>query len=182
MEEKEWIILNYMLPKEPSRVRVGVWRKLKKQGSVIIGQSTWVLPNSEEHIRFFQGILQEIRQNKGEAYVMQAAFINDNSKEDIEGIFNHARDIEYTEVLEKCEDFFQEIEKETKKNNFTYAEMEENEYEYNKLVAWFQDIRGRDFFGAALKGEAEQQLNKCRQELESFSKKIYDINDEIGRN
>jgi hypothetical protein len=60
--------------------------------------------------------------------------------------------------------------------------MEENEYEYNKLVAWFQDISGRDFFGATLKGESEQQLNKCRQELESFSKKIYDINDEIGRN
>ena len=32
MEKNEWIALNYTLPREPSRVRVSVWRHLKKIG------------------------------------------------------------------------------------------------------------------------------------------------------
>ena len=31
MEHQEWLTINYSLPKEPSRVRVSVWRKLKKK-------------------------------------------------------------------------------------------------------------------------------------------------------
>ena len=40
MKSIEWLMLNFTLPKEPSRVRVSTWRKLKKSGSVNIGQST----------------------------------------------------------------------------------------------------------------------------------------------
>lgn len=41
MEHQEWLTINYSLPKEPSRVRVNVWRKLKKSGAAILGQSVW---------------------------------------------------------------------------------------------------------------------------------------------
>lgn len=178
MEDKEWLILNYKLPKEPSRVRVSIWRKLKKLGSVNIGQSMWVLPFSEEFVRNFGEISKEIMLNSGEAYVMRAFFINDLTMDEITQIFNKARDTEYTEVLEKCSDFFKEIEKETKRENFTYAELEENEYEYNKLTVWFENIAERDFFEAALKSVAAKEINKCKKELDIFSKKIYEINAE----
>lgn len=177
MNHKEWIILNYKLPKEPSRVRVSIWRKLKKQGSVIMGQSTWILPADDEFTGFFNDIADEIRQNNGETYVMRAAVMNDQSTQEIIGLFNKARNDEYTEVLEKCGDFFREIEKETQKENFTYAELEENEYEYDKLVEWHKNIMKRDFFDASLKQTAEQELDKCKQLLEVFSSKIYDSND-----
>jgi DNA-binding transcriptional regulator PaaX len=182
MKEMEWIVLNYTLPKEPSRVRVSVWRKLKKQGSVNIGQSMWILPCGEETIRCFNNIAEDIRQNSGEAYVMRASFLQNKSDDEIITAFHQARNEEYTEVLEKCEDFFQEIEKETSRENFTYAEIEENEYEYNKLVEWYRDIVKRDFFHADLKSVSEEKLNRCKEELDEFSKKIYDRNDEIGRN
>ena len=44
MERNEWIAINYTLPREPSRIRVSVWRKLKKIGAVSIQQSMWILP------------------------------------------------------------------------------------------------------------------------------------------
>lgn len=180
MKENEWIVLNYTLPKEPSRTRVSVWRKLKKMGSVSIGQSMWLLPQTQEHIEFFKELSGEIIQNNGDSYILNAEFICNKSKEDIMELFNKAREEEYREVLEKCEDFFREIEKEIKRKNFTFAEIEENEYEYKKLMEWHRDIGKRDFFQASLKIVSEQELVKCRQELEDFSKKVYELNGEMS--
>ena len=60
MEHQEWLTINYTLPKEPSRVRVSVWRKLKKSGAVILGQSVWFLPMYDNNEAFFQKISAEI--------------------------------------------------------------------------------------------------------------------------
>ena len=49
MEQNEWIVINYTLPREPSRVRVSLWRRLKKIGAVNIQQSMWILPLTDEN-------------------------------------------------------------------------------------------------------------------------------------
>lgn len=179
MEDKEWIIMNYTLPKDPSRIRVSTWRKLKKMGAISIGQSMWILPFTKEHQEYYHELSDEISQNNGTSYILKSTFLNEKSTNEIIEEFNKARDVEYGEVLEKCNDFFHEIDKEIQRKNFTYAEIEENEYEYNKLMEWFMDINRRDFFLAPLKSVAEQELQKCRQELEDFSKRIYEHSDEI---
>lgn len=174
----EWLMLNFTLPKEPSRVRVSAWRKLKKSGSVNIGQSLWVLPLSDEHISVFAEISKDILQNNGEAYILKAVFINTGNCEDIPEIFNKARNEEYREFLEKCDDFFREIEKETERKNFTFAEIEENESEYEKLEAWLAKIAARDFFTASLKAPSEEAFIKCRKVLTDYSDKVYKFNGE----
>ncbi|RDU22646.1 Chromate resistance protein ChrB [Anaerosacchariphilus polymeriproducens] len=92
MEEKEWLILNYILPKKPSRVRVSIWRKLKKHNSVNIGHAMWVLPLTEENIELFKEISNEIFQNNGEAYIMKSSFIDEKSTNSIIETFNKVRD------------------------------------------------------------------------------------------
>lgn len=177
MSNKEWLILNFTLPKEQSRVRVSVWRKLKKCGSVSIGQSMWALPASEEHLELFNEMSKEIIESGGNAYIANADFLSTGNTDDIINLFNKARDEEYQEFLEKCEDFFLEIEKETKRENFTYIELEENEEEYNKLAEWLKKINSRDFFGAPLKKQAEEALEKCKRLLDDFSDKVYALNE-----
>lgn len=178
MEEREWLVLNYSLPKEPSRARVSAWRKLKKCGSVNIGQSMWLLPLSNEHIDTFTEISNDILQNNGEAYILKAVFISSDSSGSVIETFNKARDQEYKELLEKCEDFFREIEKETERENFSFVEVEENEDEYSKMVEWYKKITVRDFFGASLKIPSKQELDKCKEMLDDFSNKVYEVNDE----
>ncbi len=178
MNDKKWLVLNYVLPKEQSTVRVSVWRKLKKSGSISIGQSMWALPVSDEHLETFQVISNEITEKSGSAYIAYADFINAGSNEEIESLFNKARDDEYKEFLEKCDDFFREIEKETERKNFTYIELEENEDEYDKLVEWLKKITSKDFFMAPLKEQATEGLRKCKQLLDQFSKQIYKLNEE----
>lgn len=178
MDQNEWLILNYTLPKEPSRARVSAWRKLKKCGSISIGQSMWLLPFTKEHIDEFNEISNEIIQNNGKAYILKASFISIGNSEDIVEAFNKARDDEYKEVLEKCEDFFYEIEKETKRQNYTFPEVEENEYEYNKIVEWYKKVTERDFFTASLKTSTGEQLEKCKDILDVFCDKVYELNGE----
>jgi len=178
MTDKKWLMLNFTLPKEPSRIRVSIWRKLKKSGSVSVGQSMWLLPVSERNLSIFKEIAKKITQNKGHAYVGEVNFVDEESSEDMVNLFHQARDSEYKEFLEKCQDFFREIEKETAKENFSYAELEENEEEYNKLVEWLHKIALRDFFNAPLKNQAEQKLEECKKILDEFSNKVYQSNEE----
>jgi hypothetical protein len=178
LAEKEWLMLNFTLPKEPSRVRVSVWRKLKKYGSVSIGQSMWLLPLSDKNIGIFNEISNEITQNNGNAYIVKADFIDTVSSNDVVSMFNKARDEEYKEFLGKCEDFFGEIEKETARENFSFGELEENEEEFNKLAEWFKKIAVRDFFNAPQKAVSEQKLGKCKQLLDEFSDKVYESNED----
>lgn len=92
MEEKEWLILNYILPKKPSRVRVSIWRKLKKHGSVNIGHAMWVMPLTEENIELFQEISNEIFRNNGEVYLMKSTFLDEKNTKRMIEIFNQISD------------------------------------------------------------------------------------------
>ncbi|NLI92762.1 MAG: chromate resistance protein ChrB [Peptococcaceae bacterium] len=175
MDQAEWLTINFTLPKEPSRTRVSVWRKLKRAGSVNIGQSIWVLPPSDEHYSFFEEIAAEVEENNGEAYIMKSYFTREKNIKIVCELFNEARNEEYKEFLGKCEDFFQEIEKETAKMNFTFAEIEENEHELEKLNIWLKRIIERDFFNASLQKESRNMLDECKERLSNYSNKVYEL-------
>jgi coenzyme F420-reducing hydrogenase delta subunit len=132
----------------------------------------WHSPNQRNA---FSEISDDISQNSGEAYVMKATFLGGNENRIIEE-FRRASDGEYKELLEKCEDFFGEIRKETERKNYTFIELEENEYEYNKMTEWYRKISERDFFSAPMKEVSISELEKCKKLLDEFSDKIYRIN------
>jgi hypothetical protein len=140
----------------------------------------WILPISEEHLAFFTELSTEITQNKGTAFLLSATFLPQVNAVDAIELFNQARGEEYKEFLEKCTDFFKEIEKETKVENFSFGELEENEEEYTKLAEWLQKISQRDFFSSHLKDKAEQKLRDCFHLLEEFSTKIYSTCEKEG--
>jgi hypothetical protein len=173
MEHQEWLTINYTLPREPSRVRVSVWRKLKKSGAVILGQSVWLLPVNESNEAFFQKISDEIIQNNGESYIMRMTPHDNGTSERIIVAFNEARNEEYSEFLEQCDDLLCELEKESGLGKFIFAELEENEDELQKLTGWHQKIMERDFHGASLRPSADEKLEQCRARLEAFNAEVY---------
>ncbi len=181
MEHQEWLTINYSLPKEPSRVRVNVWRKLKKSGAVILGQSVWFLPVSKENEACLEKISDEVIQNNGTSYLMRMTPQDEGTSARITLAFNQARDDEYAELLEQCDDLVRELEKESALGKFTFAELEENEDELQKLTRWYQRIADRDFFGASLHSRANEKLDQCRARLESFSEAVYHQSDADAR-
>lgn len=172
MKDEQWLVISYTLPREPSRIRVSTWRKLKKIGAVSLQQSFWILPLSEENESVFRGIKKEVGENGGDAILFYAAADDENKKAVLDK-FNEARNEEYGELLEQCGDFFKEIEKETERKNFTFAEIEENEEELGKLKNWYHKIEARDAFGASLGGKSQEALAKCKEILDGFCENVY---------
>ncbi|WP_047866353.1 Chromate resistance protein ChrB [Rubrobacter aplysinae] len=169
---QEWFVLVYKLPSEPSRYRASVWRKLKTAGAIYLQSGVAALPADPGAERVMRGISQEIRESEGVACLLRGDAVVDEVG--LSEAFDQARDAEYSEVIERCRAFHAELGKERGEENFTFAELEENEEDLAKLEAWFGKIRARDRFGAPLLQEAEQALVSCREDLEVFAASVYE--------
>lgn len=168
---REWLVVVYKLPAEPTRHRASVWRKLRAAGAVYLQNGTATLPADPSGERVMRGVTQEIREVGGTAYLVRGELLGDDTG--LEVAFNAARDDEYREVLDRCRDLHAELKKEREARKFTFAELEENEEDLAKLEAWFGKVRARDRFGAPLVGDAEREIGACQQDLEDFARSVY---------
>lgn len=178
MNLKKWLVINYNLPTEPSRLRVATWRKLKKLGAVNMQQSMWALPESEDNHLALGAISKEIEENGGESLLMESVFFYSNHEERIISSFNTLRDEEYKEFISECEKYLKEIEKEINIEKFTFAELEEEEEELEKLKSWYVKIKLRDIFNASKGKEAEDKLMEINRAFESYSNLVYEHENE----
>lgn len=177
MGKRKWLVINYNLPTEPSRHRVAIWRALKKSGAVNIQQSMWVLSSTPANYSVLQKISQEIEANEGECLLMESMFFDEQHEERVISLFNSIRDEEYTELLSECGKYIKEIEKEISIEKFSFAELEEEEEELQKLVSWYGKIEARDIFHSSLRNNAEQILEKIKNIFEDYSELVYKHND-----
>ena len=92
---------------------------------------------------------------------------------EITAAFGAARNDEYAEILDKCEDFLAEVRKEYVAEHFTYAELEENEVDLVKLRTWLGRVSQRDVFGSSGRQAAIDALATCEQALEDFAARVY---------
>lgn len=177
MEKKKWLVISYNLPTEPSRHRVATWRGLKKLGAVNIQQSMWVLAYNEENYKALHKIARDIEFNNGEALLMESVFFEQKHEDRIVLYFNQLRDEEYNEFIDKCEDYFKELEKEISIEKFTFAELEEEEEEIQKLLAWYGKIEARDLFQAPAGHTARVRMEAIKTAFEAYSLLVYQHND-----
>jgi hypothetical protein len=172
---REWFVLVYKLPPEPTRYRASVWRKLRAAGAVYLQNGVAALPADPGSERVMRGVAQEVRGYEGTAYLMRGPLVGDD--EALVEAFGAARDDEYREVLDRCRDFHAELKKEREAGKFTFAELEENEEDLAKLEVWLGKIRSRDRFGAPRASEAEQAIYECQRDLEAYATSVYEAAD-----
>jgi hypothetical protein len=176
MEKRRWLVISYNLPTEPSRHRVSVWRALRKLGVINIQQSMWVLPYNEENYASLVKISEEIEQNNGDSLLMDCVFFDKKHEERIITAFNLVRDEEYREFTGECSKYLKELEKEIKIEKFTFAELEEEEEERNKLISWHEKIAARDVFLAPEGKRANDILVQIQRAFEQYSEMVYENN------
>ena len=167
----EWLVLVYRIPSEPTRLRSTAWRRLKSLGAVYLQNSVASLPKTPAAERALRKLRHDILQMGGSAVLIDGVAI---AGEDIVlATFQRARSDEYDEIVDRCEGFLGEVRKEYDKSHFTYAELEENEVDYKKLVDWFARITERDRFGASGRESAEAALTRCEAALEQYASRVY---------
>ena len=89
--------------------------------------------------------------------------------------FQSARDDEYAGIVDKC----WELPRPGRERAHgaalgSYADLEENEVDLEKLEKWFSDVAKRDAFGAAGRGSAHEAHRECTSALGVYAARLYE--------
>jgi hypothetical protein len=170
-ERLGWLLLIYRIPSEPTRLRAAVWRRLKGLGAIYLQNSVAALPAGTTSERALRKLHHEILEMSGTAMLMSCSSLLGEA--DVVAAFQAARNDEYEEIVDKCQDFLAGIEKEFAAGHFTFAELEENEVDHHKLVSWLAKVVARDAFHAPGRADADEALAKCEEGLERYAARVY---------
>jgi hypothetical protein len=178
VSDQSWLLMTYKVPAEPARKRIALWRKLKGLGALYLQNGVCVLPKGKEHYRRLKILENEIIEMGGDAVLLETTGLDATQQERIIQRFNAERDEQYREFIGRCRDFHSEIKHETETGHFTYAELDEIDEDLQKLKSWLEKIRKLDFYNAPLAVEAESGLKACEEELEAFSRLVFEAGEE----
>jgi len=94
-----WVALSYRLPREPSRLRLAVWRRLKRLGAVLLHESLWLLPADASTREALEWMAEEIEEQGGTAYVWDLMSLSQVQDQDIVGRFRADANARYAAIL-----------------------------------------------------------------------------------
>jgi hypothetical protein len=170
----EWLLVIYRVPADPSSARTAVWRELRRLGALSLQHAVCLLPCSEQNRAAYARLSARIEEYGGEATILETRSPDAAWQEKIIGRFNAARDEEYEEVVDETERFHEEIARERRKGKYTFAELEDEESNLERLRKYLAQVRARDTFGAAGQARASAEVERCAVTLETFAQEIYD--------
>jgi hypothetical protein len=92
---RRWLILVHQLPPRPSNLRVRVWRRLQQVGAVVLRNSLYVLPATDEGREDFNWVREEIRTSGGQVSVLEASAVDGYTDRELVQQFRDLRTTEY---------------------------------------------------------------------------------------
>jgi hypothetical protein len=144
-----WLLLAFTLPTKRASQRVEIWRKLQRFGTVPLGNSGYLLPNSPSNEERFQWLATAIRKYGGDASVVHVESIDNLSRTQLIGRFAEVRAREYQELINDLL-AFSSVRKEGKGAG-----------RLSRLRNRFQEIVEVDFFDSPLQKRAQELLEQA---------------------
>jgi uncharacterized protein YdbL (DUF1318 family) len=170
-----WLLLIYQLPKGSSSGRTTIWREVRRLGVLSLQHAVCLLPLSEDNRVAYEQIARRVEEEYGgQASILETASPDDAWHERTVSRFNAARNEEYEEVVDETERFREEIERERRKGKFTFAELEDEESNLERLHKYLAQVEARDAFGAEGRAQATKEVERCAGVLEAFAQEIYE--------
>ena len=152
-----WLILIYHLPREPSRHRVAVWRKLKALGALYLQDGAATLPEDAATREQLEWLQLRIREAGGEATLWEALPNTIAEGKSLVEEFRASREAAYRELIEAADRLRQKSA--LGANGVLLLE------ELGKLEREFRAERRRDYFRTPLRNEVAATLRAVRQAL-----------------
>jgi hypothetical protein len=171
---RSWLVLVYRVPTEPSNARVSVWRELKRLGALYLQQCVCVLPDTADLAAGIARAREKIGRFDGSSNLFAVPRMAPDEEAALRQQFRDLSAKQYAEIVEECETkFVREVEFETFRQNFTFAEAEEIEQDLDKVRRWFARVQERDWFGADGREQVQEWLERCEELLDGFYAQVH---------
>src|ERR1700681_1222881 len=144
-----WLLLAFTLPTKRASQRVEVWRKLQRYGTVPLGNSGYLLPNTPVNEERFQWLATSVRKYGGDASIVHVQRIDNISTPQLIGRFAEARAREYQELIRELQKFS------------SLPVQKRVGGRLSRLRSRFQEIVEVDFFGNPLQKRVGELLAKA---------------------
>src|SRR5215212_4204591 len=152
MERPRWVLLVYRLPREPSRHRVAVWRKLRDLGALYLKDGVAALPEDAVNREQLEWLQLRVREAGGEATLWEARPGTVAEEAELVGTFRSSREKAYRTIIAEAE----RLRRKAQMGGKGLSE------QLGKLEREFRAERRRDYFRSPLRGEAAAALKATR--------------------
>lgn len=143
--EPRWLLLIHQVPPKPNYFRVKIWRRLQRLGAVAIKNSVYALPRTEQTHEDLEWVMREIAEGGGDASICEARFVEGLSDEQVEALFNAARDADYARLADDVRALFDTL---PAGKDLSDAQRREVEAALARLTRRFTEITAVDFCSA----------------------------------
>lgn len=170
MAKREWVLLVYRIPSQPTRLRAQVWRRLQKSGAIYLQNSVCILPATTELAENMQWLASEIEELGGEAWVFRGISALPDQDERVAVRFVAAGARQCDKVLKRLHTLRRRLQ-----GVQSLEALEEAEEELRRVRMGFLRTQERFHFPIpdveAVRGLLQQLRNKLEQRFEKRSPK-----------
>ena len=156
MEKPRWVLMVYRLPREPSRHRVTVWRKLKDLGARYLQDGVVALPEDAVTREQLEWLQLRIREAGGVATLWEARPGTVAEEQELVESFRASREEAYRAIIAEAERVRRKAELGSRG---TLRE------QLGTLERKFRAERRRDYFRSPLRNETAVALRAARQAM-----------------
>ena len=153
MERPRWVLLIYRLPREPSRHRVAVWRKLRDLGALYLQDGVAALPEDAVTREQLEWLQLRVTEAGGEATLWEGRPGTVAEEAELVEAFRSSREEAYKAIIAQAK----RLRRKAQMGSGALLE------QLRKIEREFRAERRRDYFRSLLRLEAAGALKAARE-------------------
>jgi len=156
-----WLLCSYRLPREPSRLRLAIWRRAKRLGAILLHDATWALPADAKTREAFDWLAEEIEERGGSVMVWEARSVPAMQDTEVIQRFRADADQRYADLAGAAA----RLLKTATRRPLTPTRLEPARHQLRLLQRTLRLERRRDYFRAPGRQSAEAALRGAASAL-----------------
>ncbi len=153
----DWLLCSYRLPREPSRLRLAVWRRLKRVGAVMVHDGLWVLPTDAKTRENFEWLAEEIEERGGSVLLWEARSLPRGQDSTVVLKFRAEAEARYASIAQAAN----KVARGEKRRRSSAASIEKTMQQLRGLERALRLERRRDYFRAPGREAAERSVESA---------------------
>lgn len=164
-----WLLCSYRLPREPSRLRLAVWRRLRRLGAVMLHDGLWTLPADAKTREDFEWLAEEIEERGGSVLLWESRSLDLAQDAVVAEKFRAEADERYGNLAEAAE----QLSRVGGRRSVTTRSVEQALQRLRVLERTLRLERRRDYFRSSGREAAEAAIGaaidivRARTEVEA---------------